>query len=212
MAIYVLTSLFPSEFNFETSQKFKEIITDFDSFAFIASDFNAYEKTDKYFKTFLQKFKNIGINFSHSYVIDHRITPKKAADIIQKAKVIWLSGGDTTTQFQYLIQYNLDSLIKNHQGIIIGMSAGSINLAKTSICTLTCNHPSQEIYKGLGCVDISVEPHFDTNFLTDELLDLSEKYTIYGLCDNSMIICYDSHTDFIGDVYIIEKRKLKKIN
>ncbi len=101
-----------------------------------------------------------------------------------EADVIWLSGGDTPTQFCYLKKYGLDAVIKKHDGVIIGMSAGSINLAKTSICTLPCEHSRQEIYNGLGCVDISVEPHFVASEASDELIDLSKKYTIYGLCDD----------------------------
>ncbi len=53
------------------------------------------------------------------------------------------------------------------------MSAGSINLAKTAICTKTCGHCRQEIYEGIGCVDITAEPHFSMEKDLRELLELS---------------------------------------
>lgn len=90
--------------------------------------------------------------------------------------MVWLSGGDTPTQFGYFQKYGLDTIIKKHKGVIIGMSAGSINLAETAICTLSCEHHRQEIYKGLGCVNISVEPHFVRSEVSDELIELSKKY------------------------------------
>lgn len=90
--------------------------------------------------------------------------------------MVWLAGGDTPTQFGYFQKYGLDAIIKKHKGVIIGMSAGSINLAETVICTLSCEHHRQEIYKGLGCVNISVEPHFVRSEVSDELIELSKKY------------------------------------
>ena len=44
-------------------------------------------------------------------------------------------------------------------------------------------------YSGLGCVDISVEPHFVRGNVSEELLALSEEYKIYGLCDDGLIVC-----------------------
>lgn len=90
--------------------------------------------------------------------------------------MVWLAGGDTPTQLGYFQKYGLDTIIKKHKGVIIGMSAGSINLAETAICTLSCEHHRQEIYKGLGCVNISVEPHFVRSEVSDELIELSKKY------------------------------------
>lgn len=69
-----------------------------------------------------------------------------------------------------------NEVIRRHKGVIIGMSAGSINLAETAICTISCKHAKQEIYHGLGCVNITVEPHFVRSQLSKELLELSEKY------------------------------------
>ncbi len=47
-------------------------------------------------------------------------------------------------------------------------------MAKIAICTTTVTITSREIYNALGLVDISVEPHFDYTYVTDELLELSK--------------------------------------
>ena len=84
-------------------------------------------------------------------------------------------------------------------------------MAKTSICTLSCGHSKQEIYNGLGCVDITVEPHFERSELSNELIDLSREYVIYGLCDDSIIVCTDETIDFYGEIYKISNGNIEEI-
>lgn len=130
---------------------------------------------------------------------------------IQNADVLWLAGGDTQNQFAYLSEYGLISLIRDFKGVVIGISAGAINMAKTAICTLTCRHRKQEVYQGLGLVDYSVEPHFDPVNISSELLSLSEDYVIHGLCDEAVILCDEHRTIFVGDIYLLCKGIVHKI-
>jgi len=88
------------------------------------------------------------------------------------------------------------------------MSAGSINMAKTAICV----HDKIEIYQALGLVDISVKPHFNINENIDELLKISHEYLIYGICDDSVIICNKDKRTYIGDVYLINQGVFSKIS
>ena len=122
-----------------------------------------------------------------------------AQDLVSNAEVLWLAGGDTSTQFNYLESYGLISCIREHKGVIIGMSAGSINMCKRAICTLTCGHNE------LGLVEFSVEPHFDKDNISQELLILSEEYPLYGLCDDSAVICADNNITYVGDIFLIDK-------
>ena len=212
MSKYILTSMFPNGFNNDISTLFQNKILKRDRFAFVASEFELlHEKTDKYFRFFLDMFEKSGISFKEAYVVDGRMTAKEATRVVSEADVIWLSGGDTPTQFAYFQKYGLDKIIKNHKGVVIGMSAGSINMAETAICTLSCGHRKQEIYKGSGCVNISVEPHFVRSNISDELIKLSENYTIYGLCDDSVIVCEDDRVEFYGEIYRILKGNIERI-
>ena len=212
MSTYILTSMFENGFGNEVSEIFHQKIKDRNRFAFVASEFEKIpEKTDKYFRFFLAMFEECGIHFKETYVVDGRMTAEEAQRAVLEADVIWLSGGDTPTQFNYLKKYGLDNVIKQHKGVIIGMSAGTINLAETAICTLSCGHYKQEIYKGLGCVNVSVEPHFVIDNVSDELLELSQKYIIYGLCDESIIICTDEELEFVGEVYKISGGAVERL-
>lgn len=213
MAISILTSMFHNDFSIKFAERLNEIIVNRKNFVFIASEFNDLQEiNDRYFKLFLSKFQNAGIRFSDCCIVDDRMTKEEAQRVVKDGDVIWISGGDTPTQFKYLKEYGLDKVLTNHNGVIIGMSAGAINMAKIAVCTTTCDHHQQEIYRALGLVDISVEPHFDYIHVTDELLELSNDYCIYGLCDGAAIICKDGDVEFLGDIFILDKQTVKQIS
>lgn len=92
------------------------------------------------------------------------------------------------------------------------MSAGSINLAKTAVCSLACGHFKQEIYPALGCVNLSVEPHFAPDDVPDELLDLSVRYPLYGLCDGSIILCAGEKIRFYSEVCYLFAGKVIRLD
>ncbi len=64
---------------------------------------------------------------------------------------------------------------------------------------------------GQSCVDISVEPHFVRNKVSNELMDLSKKYTIYGLCDDSFIVCSRKTIEFFGEIYKLSQGKIERL-
>lgn len=212
MSTYILSSIFTNGFNDEIARHLQNLLKNKKRFAFIASEFEReHEKTDMYFQYFLRCFADIGILFEDAYIIDGRMEKEDIKKRVKEADAIWLSGGDTPTEYKYLLKYDLIGIIKNHTGIVIGMSAGAINLAKMSLCTLACGHIKQEIYNGIGCVDFSVEPHFVKSKISNELLELSQKYLIYGLCDNSIIIVTDNNIEFVGEVYRIQFGAIQRV-
>lgn len=212
MSTYILTSMFPNGFQGEIAEVFQQKIKNRGKFAFVASEFEKiHEKTDYYFDFFYKMFEDAGIHFEETYVVDGRMSPEEAQEAVAKADVVWLSGGDTPTQFAYFQKNGLDKILKQHDGVIIGMSAGTLNLTKTAICTLSCGHFKQEIYEALGCVDISVEPHFVRSEVSDEVLELSKKYTMYGLCDDSIIVCEGEKKEYYGEIYLIRDGKIEVI-
>ena len=212
MSTYILTSMFPNGFHAQAAEVFREKISKRNKFAFVASEFEKmHEKTDKYFHIFLDMFEDVGIHFEEAYVVDGRMSAEDVQRAVAEADVVWLSGGDTPTQFGYFQTYGLDKVLREHGGVMIGMSAGTINMAKTAICTLSCGHYKQEIYNGLGCVNVSVEPHFIRENVSEELLALSEEYMIYGLCDDGLVVCAGEKMEFYGEVYRLSCGTIERI-
>lgn len=210
--IKILTSGFPNGFPENFSRQLKTYIETGMTLAFVASEFEyIYEKTDWYCNHFLKMFFDCGVTFDSVNVIDGRMSKETAQEVVKNADVLWLAGGDTPTQFAYLEAYGLIPCIREHKGVIIGMSAGSINMTKTAICTVTCEHDELKIYEALGLVEFSVEPHFDKDNVSEELLVLSEKYPLYGICDDGAIISVEDKTLFVGDVFLINNGQVTKV-
>lgn len=213
MSTYILTNMFPNGFNKETAKCLKTLIRKRNRFAFVASEFEVrHEVTDHYFQFFLSLFEDIGIHFDKKQVVDGRMTKEEAQNAIREADVVWLSGGDTPTQYHYFETYDLIDVIKNHTGVIIGISAGSINLSKIVICSITKEHEKPVIYPALGCVDLCVRPHFNRACVPQELLDLTNTYEIYGLCDDALIVCSEDRTEFYGEVYLLYQGQITPIS
>lgn len=210
--VKILTSGFSEGFPKAFSNVLKTYIQSGSNFVFVASEFeNIYERTDWYCEQFIKMFSDCGIIFDYVKVIDSRTSKDSAQMAVRNADVIWLAGGDTPTQFAYMESYGLIPFLREHNGVIIGMSAGSINMAKTAVCTLTCEHSELVIYEALGLVDFSVEPHLDKSNITEELLLLSEKYPLYGICDDGAIVCKENETLYIGDVFLIDNRHVNQL-
>ena len=155
MSIRILTSMFTSDFPIEFSQQLQDVILYRSKFVFVASEFEKeYEKTDKYFTFFNNMFVRRGIVFESSHVIDSRMTSEHMHNEVADADVVWLAGGNTPVQYQYFEKYGLVPILREHKGVIIGMSAGAINMAKTAVCSTAGNHDRIKTYNALGLVDI----------------------------------------------------------
>lgn len=203
MKVSILTSGFPNGFTDDFIQCVKEYYNNNGSFLFIASDFSGHSKTDKYTNEFLNMFKNNGIIFDNVHVIDDRITKEKAMEYIKEADIIWISGGDTLKQIMNLKKYNLIPVLQNKEGLIIGMSAGSINMATRVVLAkdINDNIPKLAIYDGIGLVNINIEPHLDSasEEHMKDIYEASQITTIYGLYDNSFIKIVDGKVDIYGE-------------
>jgi len=89
MSIHILTSMFPSGFNPEVTKVFQQVITNRKRFAFVASEFEKMqEKTDRYFKFFLDMFADIGLTFEESYVVDARLSAAEVQKVVKEADVV----------------------------------------------------------------------------------------------------------------------------
>lgn len=213
MAIRILTSHFDNGFPQDFSARLKSIINSREKFVFVASEFYGDPaKTDRYFHLFLNMFSDVGITFVDARVVDGRMSKEQVQKEIVSADVIWLAGGDTVAQYRYFKEFEIIPHIKNTDSVVIGMSAGAINMAETAICSIASGHKSQAFYNALNLVNISVEPHFDPNNISQELLLISQKYPLVGLCDNSVIIEEKGKYELFGQIFLIKNEKIKPIN
>ena len=186
---------------------------------FIPTSLDNFERTDLYVygnnesvTGIINYLKEISL-LKNVNIIDDRIPNKDAKKYIKEADVIYLLGGNPLTQIDYLRKQKYDILIKNFSGIIIGTSAGAMNLGKIVYCSKDEDFDESLFCEGLGLVDITIDPHFDINNeeQVKEIKINSKKREIIGLPNESGIRIESSNIDFIDKCYQYIDGNLDKI-
>ncbi len=172
--------------------------------AFVTANFNDYSSNDKYIKKIIKLFNDKKFTFSFVYTIDNRIDSNMMKRFIKDSDIVFLLGGDTLKQIKYINKYKLKNIIKEKNKVVIGMSAGSINMAKRVVLARDIDDgiPKLSIYKGIGITDINIEPHCDfrneehwkdieeASFYSDIIVMHDDCYIIV---DNDIINYYGSY-------------------
>ena len=175
---------------------------------FIASTFSETEKNKAYYTKFIDYFKNIDITFKETYLIDNNVSKDIAKNYIDKSDIIFIMGGDTLREIKDIKKYNLILNLVKRNGITIGVSAGSINMAKNVALAkdIDDNIYDHSFYKGIGLVDLNIEPHFDFNNLNHnkDIIEISSNNKIICLPNESFIRIENNDVEIIGDYYIFD--------
>ena len=201
----------------------KKYVKKYDNFLFVASNEFDNEVTDVYANLTFESF-NMTLPFKNYYILDSR-TEDIADELIQKADLIFLCGGHVPTQNKFFSNIDLKEKIKNADALIIGGSAGAMNMAGIVYCPPELEGEAVDsnfnrFYEGLGLTNINVFPHYDE--LKDDLVDgihvINEivipdsfKYDIYAI-NNGSYILIDDKNYLYGEAYLIKDGKIEKIN
>lgn len=193
---YYLLSGMNREYQFysDIAKRLKKDLEKFDTIIYIPTYPEDKEKCIKLSQS--EKFKNIGIYFNKSIVLDYSYSIDEVKKIIKENELIFLYGGDPYKQMEFITQYGIKDLIKNKT--IIGLSAGSINMCQNAICTKDEDFEESNMYNGMGLIDFSIEPHFDINNVEvlEDLKRFSKVADIYALEDDAYIIVEDDKISF----------------
>lgn len=177
-----------------------------------------YEKNDIYF---FGDENRIGVrevfkfsDLKNFNLIDGRTDKKEGLKLLKNADIIYLQGGDQFTQFRYIRDNEYDEFLKNYNGIILGLSAGAMNLAKKAFFSGKDDYyPSAIMYSGFALIDITVDPHFDIDNeeRVEEVKKASLQQKIIGLPDYSAIVIEeDGSIKNIGINYVYENGQKNK--
>lgn len=171
---------------------------------FVPSDYDN-EKYTIYKDKIISWFDNIGISFKENHLVS-------LDDELNDYDVIFLMGGNPIKQIEIINKINLRNII-NKAKVVIGVSAGAINLSNEAIYY---NDYSEkiEIYNGISLTDINVYPHFDINnkeFL-EEVKMVSKIKSLIALPNESFIKLDDEQIEFCGDCYKVANDNIIEIN
>lgn len=212
MRINYLFSDISKEQGFNEIQReyLKKDIKNNDTIVFIATTFDDYEKNDLYYNNLIKHFKNIDITFNKAYLIDNRVAKDLAKDYILKSNIIFLMGGDTKKQIDSVKEYDLFEILKSKEGIILGVSAGSMNQSSRVVYKNDYNNYVIEDYEGLGYIDINIYPHLDFNNIDylKEVFEVSNYTKTVALPNDSFIRIENNNIDFVGEYYTIQNSKI----
>lgn len=191
MKTIFLISDFPHGLTEDFQKEFVQCVSKKERFCYVSSSFSKHESNKKYANRIFEMFQSAGFNYDKWVLIDDRMSVKEVKTQIEKADAVFLAGGDTLLQIQSLKEYGIDQILQNSNAVIMGLSAGAINLAKTVVLAKdeSDNIPELSVYSGLGLVDINIEPHLDLTRQQhlQEIMEAAKHSEIIGLYDNSFI-------------------------
>lgn len=138
----------------------------------ISSDPNNIEKNDSVRSIFTTAFPMSGLSISRIDICDSR--DEKLAENISDYDVVILAGGHVPTQNKFFERIRLKEHIGDFDGILIGISAGTMNCAEVVYA-----HPELEgesidkeykrFLSGLGITRLMIIPHYQN--IKDDILD-----------------------------------------
>ncbi len=133
-----------------------------ENFVFVASSPEDYEKTDMYSSVIFKSFA-MNLLFENYFVLDNR-TKSRAKEKLQSEDLIFLCGGHVPTQNKFFKDINLKQILNGLDTLIIGASAGSMNMADIVYAEPEEDgesiDPNYKTYlNGLGLIKLSVLPH-----------------------------------------------------
>ena len=114
-------------------------------------------------------------------------------------------GGHAVQQFQLICEKGIGDEIRKSGAVILGVSAGSYNMAKRALDIWESPVP----YEGLGLADITVKAHFsqENQELLQSLLQISleQNLPIYAMEDESAIFIKDEHVTYTGKIHLVKQ-------
>jgi len=191
---------------------------------FVASDPEGHEKNDSIRDALVVSFPISGLSVSDITVCDSR--NESIATRVKDFDCIILSGGHVPTQNAFFRKIGLKEALAGYEGIIIGISAGSMNCAGTVYA-----HPElpgeaesylyERFLPGLDLTRIMILPHYQL-IRYDELDGLrviediacpdSDGRDFYCLPDGSYIIVEDGISTLCGEAWRIRDGEIEKIS
>lgn len=191
---------------------------------FVASAPDDIAFTDRVAEEMAACFSEAGLGFSELTRLDRR-NQADARLLIWESDFIILSGGHVPTQNAFFGEIGLRELLQNYQGVILGISAGTMNAADRVY--IQPEEPGESVPEfqrfgeGLGITDVNVLPHYQ--MVKDKYLDgrkLYEDITYvdsWGECfhvfpDGTYLLIRDGRTTLYGEAYRLQDGCMEQIS
>jgi dipeptidase E len=189
----------------------------------IAASPNNYDKNDEMCHFFHNVFITEQFSINSFEILDNR-NYSLYKNKIKDYDVIILSGGHVPTQNQFFKEISLKEELIDFDGIVIGISAGSMNSANNVYCQPEKEGEAidplfQRWITGLNLTQTNIIPHYQMiKYFTLDGLKLFEHITykdsynhpFFCLVDGSYLLI-DKEEVIYGEAYLIYNGKIKQI-
>ncbi len=190
----------------------------------VASNPEDFAGNDEMAETFAGCFEYHGMALSSVELCDAR-SEDWAAEMVAGSDVVVLAGGHVPTERAFFERIGLRELLEDYDGVVIGISAGSMNCA--SIVYAQPELPGEAIdpdyqrfVPGLGLTDIMILPHYQRE--RDTIIDGMRLYedVTYGdsydnaflaIVDGSYVLIENGCAVLFGEGYCIEDGRIEQI-
>lgn len=162
-----------------------------------------------------QIFAQEGMAFSHYAVLDGD-NFYEAKKLVGESDLIVLAGGHVPTQNAFFHKIHLPELLREYDGVVLGISAGSMNMAEVVYAQPEEPGESAPEYArfipGLGLTDINILPHLQKvrdyrvdglRLFEDITFPDSMDRTFFALPDGSYIYQDEQQTLLCGKGYLV---------
>ena len=191
---------------------------------FVCSDPERYAFTDHIAKDMERALEAAGFAFSSFQILDGR-NVSDAARLVKNAGLAVLAGGHVPTQNAFFQKAKLREAFKNFDGVLVGISAGSMNSA--DVVYAQPEEPGEAVspdYRrflpGLGVTKTNLLPHYQ--MVKDHILDGmrlfeditfsdSMGHTFYVLPDGSFLLGKNGEETVYGEAYVIQNGAMRQI-
>lgn len=206
------------------AERLKEALPPNPKCLFVCSDPDSSELTDRFAQDTAEAFEEAGMPLGECCTLDRR-NDEDAETLIWGSDLIILSGGHVPTQNAYFQEIGLRVLLENYQGVLMGISAGSMNCADRVYVQPEEEGESDPEFErfapGLGLTDTNILPHYQQ--VKDYTLDglrLFEDVTyadsagecFLAMADGSYIYNDGEGELLFGEAYTIEDGVLEQIS
>jgi hypothetical protein len=169
-------------------------------------------------------FRETGLSIEYMDICDRRNGVEIISQLSQYDMVI-LGGGHVPTEKDFFDEIGLRNALQNWDGIVMGISAGSMNCAdmvyaQPEMPGEAVDPSYQKFIRGLGLTDINVLPHYqavkddwvdDLRLMEDITYPDSYGRTFYAIVDGSYVLQTEDRKEIRGEAYRIADGKIHKV-
>lgn len=197
--------------------RIREALPPWPRLLFVCSDPGDHHGSCAFGNDMVDAFREAGIRFASFHVLDGT-NADQAEYLVKHSDFIILSGGHVPTQNRFFHEIGLGRLLVRYRGVIMGISAGSMNCAG-----LVYAQPEEDgesldpgyarFLPGLGLTHVNILPHYQqvkdcildgVRLFEDITFPDSMGHTFYALVDGSYLMRSEKGAAFFGEIYRLE--------